>query len=509
MNTPVVTMSGVSIGPTGGEAPTLHEIDLVVLPGQVLGITGGSGSGKTTLALSLVGQMRRGLEARAGTIRVLGIDPLTDAGARELRGRRITYLGQDPAASLNPGRRLRSALAELIRLRSALRPTRTQVRDEITRLMKLVQLPDNPDFLRRFPHQISGGQAQRVAMAQAMAGNPELLILDEPTSALDPMLALEIREVLRRIIRTCSVVLVSHDLQLLADLADSTLLLAGGRVLGEYPAAELPRTPRPATLAPATFVRSEQRAALEIRGLTALHGRRAALTDVSLTLASGECLAVVGPSGSGKSTLARCLVGLHRKSTGTVLLNGRSIPLTSRERNRADRGAVALVAQNSAGALNPAETVGDALARPLRSQAGLSATAVKIRVAELLDSVCLPEYFAERYPAKLSGGERQRINLARALAAEPRILVCDEVTSALDAENAAAVMELLAGLRRNLGVAVVLVTHDLSVALRSADRIAVMADGRIVEHGSSTSILSAPTDILTRSLVHAAGVHLL
>ncbi|MFI9604891.1 ABC transporter ATP-binding protein [Streptomyces sp. NPDC052043] len=504
---PLAEISGLSLGPAAGGPPVLHDSCLSVPRGQVLGVVGRSGSGKSSLAYSLLGHVRPGLEVRAGTVRVAGLDPFDRANARRLRGRVVSYLGQDPASSLNPALRIGTQLAEGVRLRSSARRAH-DVRARVEELLLSVRLPADRAFRRRLPRQLSGGQAQRVALALALAGRPGLLVLDEPTSGLDPVLADGMRGLLAEVLSDGdrAALLVSHDPAWIASVADDVIRLEGGRIV----AAGTPKAPGPvppSAVSPTGGPRSENPRStgtssvggLSVRGLHAAHGRASVLYDVSLTVPAGSCTAVVGPSGSGKTTLARCVAGLHRPARGSV----------EWREDGAERGrgaAVQLVAQDARGALNPRESVGGALMRPLRSVRCHSAQDASQEAVRLLGLVGLDADVLARRPGELSGGQRQRVALARTLAAEPRVLVCDEITSALDPETASGVLNLLDSLRRTRGLTVVMVTHDLSAAARRAERIVVLDAGRVVEAGPVDRVLVAPEHPVTRELLaHADG----
>lgn len=468
------------IGPAGGGAPVVDGVSLTVAPGQVLGLVGRSGSGKTAVAHALLGHLRPGLRLRGGEVRVDGLDPF---GSERVRGRVVSYLGQDPAAALNPARRIGAQLAEAIRLRTG--AAKSTVDSEVARLLGAVDLPADRAFLRRFSHQISGGQAQRVGLAIAVSGAPRLLVLDEPTSGLDTVVAAGVRALLGTLLTDLGAVLVSHDRHLVAELADDVIELSAGKIVpGRAPTIR--SVPAPSVPGPPRLI---------VESLTARHGRRNVVDDASLRIPAGTTLALVGPSGSGKTTIARAIVGLHEPVAGRIELAGEPLAAHFRGRTTAQRRAIQLVAQDSVGALNPRETVRAALLRPLSTR---DATA---ELPDLLDRVHLPAACADRLPGQLSGGERQRVNLCRALAASPQVLVCDEITSALDGETAAAVLTLLSELRRDLGLAVLLVTHDLAVAAVAAHRIAVLDHGRIVESGPTAQVLSTPTHPLTQALV--------
>lgn len=482
--------------------------------GELLGVAGRSGSGKTTAVLALLGHLRPGLALRGGTVRVAGNDPFAPGGAQRVRGRVVSFLGQDPMSALHPRRRLAAQVAEAVVLRrpaGAGRLRRTEVRREVDRLVRSVGLPTAPAFLRRYPHGVSGGQAQRVALALALAGAPDLLVFDEPTTGRDSVLAARVRDLIAGVVTSCAAVVVSHDAHLIAALAERVVLVRAGRVVADGAVREVlapalaPIPPPPAEVRPARAASS-----LQIDGLRASHGRTIAVDLAgspeprALEVAPGGCLALVGPSGSGKSTLARCVAGLHPPERGTIVLDGVPLAALAGRRSAEQRRSIQLVAQDSVGALNPRETVRAALLRPMRALHGMSGRAADAEAARLLQRVHLPQTVADRRPGSLSGGERQRVNLARALAAGPSVLVCDEITSALDQEIGTAVLELLDELRRTLGLTVLLVTHDLTVVARCADRVAVLDAGRVVEHGATGDVLADPRHPVTRELLAAA-----
>ncbi|MFF2523472.1 ABC transporter ATP-binding protein [Streptomyces liangshanensis] len=507
---PVAEISGLTIGPRAGGAPVLRDARLSVPRGRVLGVVGRSGSGKSSLAYSLLGHVRPGLEVRGGTVRVAGLDPFDAGHARHLRGRVVSFLGQDPASSLNPALRIGTQIAEAVRLRSP-GTKRDDVRARVGELLLSVRLPADRAFMRRLPRQLSGGQAQRVALARALAGRPGLLVLDEPTSGLDPVLAEVMRGLLAEVLSggDRAALLVSHAPAWIASVADDVIRLDGGRIV---PAGQ-PRTSRPVVpsrpLVPsrnsppagpgagppgALAAAHAVGALLSARGVYASHGRVPVLHDVSLTVPAGSCAAVIGPSGSGKTTFARCLAGLHRPLRGSVEWRGGGAP-------RGPGTPVQLVAQDARGALNPRESVGDALMRPLRAVRSRSVRDTSREAVRLLGLVGLDPDLRERRPGQLSGGQRQRVSLARTLAAGPRVLVCDEITSALDPETADGILDLLDSLRRTLGLTVVMVTHDLAAAASRAERVVVLHAGRVVESGPAYRVLVNPEHPVTRELL--------
>ncbi|MGV9967270.1 ABC transporter ATP-binding protein [Streptomyces olivaceus] len=552
---PFVEVAGLTLGPVAGGPPVLDDAALKVRLGQVVGVLGRSGSGKSSLAHSLLGHVRPGLEVRGGTVRVAGLDPFERAGARRLRGRVVSFLGQDPASSLNPALRIGTQLAEAVRLRTSVRRA-DEVRARVEELLLSVRLPADRAFRRRLPRQLSGGQAQRVALALALAGTPSLLVLDEPTSSLDTVLAAGMRTLLGEVLADGdrSALLVSHDPAWLASVADDVILLDAGRVAGGGVPTERAPGPAPAPgpgLAPALprgvasaarelsaevaasggepsvevagsggesparrasvrveppggeppargpGVRAEPSAGeLTVRGLDAAHGRVRVLRDVSLTVRAGCCTAVVGPSGSGKTTLARCLAGLHRPARGGVEWREHGDGA-----HDAGGAPVQLVAQDARGALNPRESVRTALLRPLTGVGRRPARDAGHEAVRLLGLVGLDTGVLARRPGELSGGQRQRVALARTLAARPRVLVCDEITSALDRETAGEILALLGSLRRMLGLTVVMVTHDLAAAARHAERVVVLDAGRVAEAGPVDRVLVNPEHPVTRELL--------
>ncbi|MDA4890617.1 ATP-binding cassette domain-containing protein [Streptomyces sp. MS2A] len=500
---PLAEIRGLTVGPVAGGPPVLENACLSVPRGQVVAVVGRSGSGKSTLAHGLLGHVRPGLEVRGGTVRVAGLDPFDPAGSRRLRGRVVSFLGQDPASSLNPALRIGTQIAEAVRLRSSVRGT-DEVRTRVGELLLSVRLPADRAFRRRLPRELSGGQAQRVALALALAGRPGLLVLDEPTSGLDPVLANGMRGLLADVLSAGdrAALLVSHAPAWTASVADRVVRLERGRIVEDGPPGTAPPV-RSAEAPPAGAPRHEvSRVAadgpagggLHVRGLHAAHNRVPVLHDVSLSLPAGSCTAVVGASGSGKTTLARCLAGLHPPVRGSVDWRDDGVPR--------GRGApVQLVAQDTRGALNPRETVSAALTRPLRGVRDRSAREASAEAVRLLGLVGLEAGVLARRPGELSGGQRQRVALARTLAAEPRALVCDEITSALDPDTAKGVLDLLDSLRRTLGLTVVMVTHDLTAAAARAQQIVVLDAGRVVEAGRAGRVLAHPEHPVTRALL--------
>lgn len=482
-----------------GDRPVLDGVDLSLAEGESVGLVGASGSGKTTLALAVLGHLRSGVRHAGGRVSVRGKDMLPTP-APGVRGGTIGYVGQDPGASLNPYARISSILL------AAAGPTPRAARaGRVRGLLERVGLPGEDAFARRYPHQLSGGQQQRVVLAAALAREPRLLVLDEPTTALDLVAKAEVlREIGRQTDTGVALLWVSHDLSTVRELVERVVVLDAGKVTEDRPAVEVAAAPA-SSVTRETDEAEERAIVLSGRSLAASFGERKILSDVDFDLHRGACLAVLGVSGVGKSTLARCLSGLHRPKSGSVLLHGTALAPGVRGRSNAERAAIALVAQNPAEALHPRQDVRTALSRPLRRMRGITSRSVQdAEVARLLDAVRLPSEMASRLPGELSGGQRQRVALARALAAGPEVLICDEATSALDAATQAGVLDLLAGLRAELGVAVLLITHDPWVAASASDSVLVLAGGRVVASGPTAGLLPVgedPEKLVTRLLV--------
>ncbi len=523
-----VEVSGLRITaprPDSGEAVIVHDVSFAIPRGGVLALIGESGSGKTTIALSLMGHARPGLRIAGGTVRVGGTDVLSldAAGLSALRGARVAYIAQSAAAAFNPSRAIMDQVVEAAVLHGLM--SRAEAEAKAVALFRSLALPDPESIGRRYPHQLSGGQLQRLMAAMALVTGPELVILDEPTTALDVTTQVEVLHAFKRAVREqgATAVYVSHDLAVVAQMADRILVLNQGRVREQGPASQVLKAPaddytrtlvdaaRPAAR-PAAPAAADRAALLEVRGLTAGYGRVGAdgmpavpiLRDVSLSLRRGGTLGVIGESGSGKSTLARVIAGLVRPSGGQVLFDGAPLPPGLEGRAKDQFRRIQLVFQNADTALNPAHTVAGVLGRPLGFYHGLDRAARERRVRELLDLTRLPAAVAGRRCGELSGGQKQRVNLARALAAGPDLLLCDEVTSALDTVVGAAILELMAELRRELGLAYLFISHDISTVRATCDEVLVLYGGTVVEAGGRDAFRRAPfhpyTDLLVGSV---------
>ncbi len=578
----VVEVRDLRIELTDSADDIVDEIGIRIRAGEVLGLVGESGSGKTTVGMALLGYCRPGGRVRGGAVLIDGRDlaQLDSGKVRQLRGGTVSYIPQDPGTSLNPAMRIGRQIAE------ALEEHRAQLsaaeRDaRVREVLGEVALPSDDAFLRRYVHELSGGQQQRVAIAMAFACRPQVIVCDEPTTGLDVTTQARVLETIRDLCRSHAVaaLYVSHDLAVVAELADHVAVMYAGRIVELAPRRALfesPRHPytrrllravpdlegrrsvvgipghaplpggRPSgcSFAPrCTLARDDCRAAfppvrelgdghlvrcyhadeaaaevlaegpdpaagvapgdavLTVSGLDARYGGRQTLFEIELAVRRNECVALVGESGSGKTTLARCISGLHHDWSGEVRLGDVALAQSSRRRSGAARREIQYVFQNPYASLNPRRTVGQTIARQLRLFFPVGRREVGARVGECLERVSLSSAAANRFPDQLSGGERQRVAIARALAAEPSLLVCDEVTSALDVSVQAAIVDLLAELRASIGLSMLFITHNLALIRAIADRVCVMTGGRIVETGSVLEVFESPSAEYTRELL--------
>jgi peptide/nickel transport system ATP-binding protein len=516
----------VTAGGKDDSAITIVEgVDFTIPRGGVLALIGESGSGKTTIALTLMGYARHGCRIAGGSIRLgeTDIRALDEKGLAALRGDRVAYIAQSAAASFNPSKRIMDQVVEPALIHG--RMDRKSAEAKAVTLFRALALPQPDSIGSRYPHQLSGGQLQRLMAAMALITGPELVILDEPTTALDVTTQIEVLRAFKHAVASqgATAIYVSHDLAVVAQMADQILVLNKGRVreagaatqVLQNPADDYTRTlmaaARPAPK-PAPVLGPTQAPLLEIKGLFAGYGKVDSggrpeipvLRDISLSIAKGATLGVIGESGSGKSTLARVVAGLIRPASGSVNFDGARLPSGLEQRSRDQFRRIQLVFQNADTALNPAHSVEEILGRPLRFYHGLKGAAQRKRVAELLDLIRLPANVADRACAGLSGGQKQRINLARALAAKPDMILCDEVTSALDTVVGAAILDLLAELRRDLGLAYMFISHDIGTVRAICDDIMVLYGGTAVEMGPRAAYQAPPfhpyTDLLVGSV---------
>lgn len=511
-----------------GESVLVDRLAFDIAPGQVLALIGESGSGKTTTALALMGYAREGCSIAPDSVVNVGernVTALDAAAQRTLRGRLVTYIAQSASASFNPSRTIMDQVVEPARIHGTM--PRAEAEKRAVDLFRELALPNPETIGSRYPHQVSGGQLQRLMAAMALITEPDLVILDEPTTALDVTTQVEVLRAFRRVVqqRKTSAVYVSHDLAVVAQVADHILVLRHGK-MREYgesdqilhaPADDYTRsllaaarpkerhqTPAdealvaafaPGTRASAPLLREQSEGTrrapqplLQIDALCAGYGpldaqgrpQNRILDKVDLKLYRGQAIGVIGESGSGKTTLARAVAGLIAPFDGRIAFDGKPLSPQLDKRSRDELRRIQIVFQIADTALNPAHTIERILARPLQFYHGLQGKQLRTRIAQLLDMVCLPRALMDRPPAALSGGQKQRVNLARALAAEPDLLLCDEVTSALDTVVGAAVLDLMADLRKELGVSYLFISHDLHTVRAICDEIVVMQHGRKV-----------------------------
>ena len=504
-------------------SPIVKSVSFNVERGEVVALIGESGSGKTTIALSALGYCKPGLEFTGGEVRLHGRDVISmpPDEQRDLRGQRVAYLAQSAAATFNPALTIGEQVTESPILHGQLSREKAEIRAE--ELYRALELPDPDRLGKRYPHQVSGGQLQRLMAAMALCGKPDLLVLDEPTTALDVTTQIEVLKAFKSVIKQegAAAIYVTHDLSVVAQIADHIVVLYAGDIQERGTADQIINRPshdytrrlmaavRPPPAAgqgdESLDEHRRESPALEVRNVNAGYGRGASairvLSDVNVSVQRGHTVGVIGESGCGKSTLARVMSGLLPAREGDVLLDGERLRPSLKQRARSELQKIQFVFQMADTALNPRQRIDHILGRPLEFYLGLRGAEKRKRIAELLDMVELPAEFAGRYPEELSGGQKQRVNLARALAASPEVLLCDEVISALDTIVGANVIELLKRLRKQTGVSFVFISHDLSTIASFADEIVVLYAGRVVEQGKTDLVLSPPYHPYTRLLI--------
>ncbi|MFJ9578509.1 ABC transporter ATP-binding protein [Streptomyces sp. NPDC101191] len=518
--TPLVTVDGLTVAYEDG-VRAVDDLSFTLEAGRALALVGESGSGKSTVAGALLG-LHHGTGARVGgRVTVDGIDVGTanPAALRALRGSVAAMVFQDPLSALDPYYAIGDQIAEVYRVHR--RGTRKAARARAVEVLDRVGIPEAARRARSRPHEFSGGMRQRALIAMALACEPRLLVADEPTTALDVTVQAQILDLLHELRRETglALLLVTHDVGVAAESVDDVLVMRGGREVERGPVTRVLGAPaQPYTRELLTAVprldgplrdpgpaRGEP--LLEAKDLRREFGRGAArvtaVDGVSLTVRAGETLGVVGESGSGKTTLGRMLVRLLDPTDGTLRYRGTEIGRLSDRELRPYRREIQMVFQDPVSSLNPRRSVGESVADPLRAAGTTDDTRIRARVRGLLDRVGLDPDRYDAYPHEFSGGQRQRVGIARALAAEPRLIVCDEPVSALDVTTQAQVTALLADLQAELGLALVFIAHDLSVVRQVSDRVAVMRGGRIVEQGTVEDVYGAPRDPYTRRLLAA------
>ena len=519
MADPLLQIKGLVIEATSyppGEPPKevtlVHGVDLTLQKGRVLGLIGESGAGKSTIGLSAMAYGRGGVRLTGGTIHLNGREiRLADAKAlRALRGREVTYVSQSAAASFNPAKQIMEQVIESSLSHGLMSKTEAEARARA--LFKKLGLP-NPDTIgSRYPHQVSGGQLQRCMTAMALCPKPDLVIFDEPTTALDVTTQIDVLAAIKEAIRDTDVaaLYITHDLAVVAQVADDIMVLRHGKMVELGETGQIIHRPTQDYTRALVSVRSldhvEKAPAppiLQVQNLTARYRGTNfdVLKNVSVDLPVGQTLAVVGESGSGKSTLARAITGLLPPSAGRIPFAGRQLSADLAGRSKDDLREIQMIYQMADTAMNPRQTVGTIIGRPLEFYFGLRGADREKRVQQLLDQIEMGKGFADRYPAELSGGQKQRVCIARALAANPKLIICDEVTSALDPLVADGILKLLLNLQAEAGVAYLFITHDLATVRAIADKIAVMFKGAVVRYGQKTDVLTPPFDDYTDLLL--------
>jgi peptide/nickel transport system ATP-binding protein len=511
--TPLLRMRGLRLEgrSESGWQEIVKGVDLDLGQGEILGLIGESGAGKSTIGLAAMGYARGGCRISGGSVLFDGQELVgaPERVLRKLRGRRVAYVAQSAAAAFNPAHRLIDQYVEMATVHG--RYTADEARSHAVDLFRELQLPEPETFGERFPHQVSGGQLQRAMVAMAMACGPDLLVFDEPTTALDVTTQIEVLAAIKRVVgkHGASALYITHDLAVVAQLADRIMVLRFGEVVETGPTRDLLRNPRETYTRRLLNVRALRKAewesetpVLRIDGIDAAYGvGPKVLMDIDVTVPRQTTVAIVGESGAGKSTLARVITGLLPPASGGVRFHDTPLPAATKQRSRDQLRRLQMIHQNPDTSLNPRQTVREIVGRPLRFYLGMSGTEMESRLQQLLTQIDLGPEFLDRFPGELSGGQKQRICIARALAAEPEVIICDEVTSALDQLVGEGILKLLMRLQEQYGIAYIFITHDIATVRAIADRVVVMHMGRIVEQGSKSEILNPPHADYTQRLL--------
>ncbi|GAB1584686.1 ABC transporter ATP-binding protein [Phyllobacterium phragmitis] len=488
---------------SGRKLEIIRGVNFDIAEGEIVALIGESGSGKTTIALSLMGYARPGCRIVSGHVSLAG-DEITSLPERKRsmkRGTIVSYVPQSAAASFNPAHRIMDQVIEVTKIHRLM--CEAEARKKAVDLFRALALPDPESIGERYPHQVSGGQLQRLSAAMALIGDPRLVVFDEPTTALDVTTQIEVLRAFKSVMKRNGIagVYVSHDLAVVAQIADRIVVLKNGEIQEIGSTQDILQRPQhpytrelldafePTVRAAPNIAEAERPAPLlQVESLVAGYGvaksggpAMVAVDNVSLEMSRGQNLGIIGESGCGKSTLARVMAGILPATSGRVLFEGRELQRDLRHRSHDELRELQIVFQFADTALNPAKSIADILARPLTFYHGMDARKREARIDELLDMVHLPRTLRYRRPGELSGGQKQRINLARALAAEPKLILCDEITSALDTVVAAAIIDLLKELQRELSLSYLFISHDLSTVRAICDEVVVMYGGRKIE----------------------------
>jgi len=500
-------------GEPSREVVIVDDVSLSLDRGKVMGLIGESGAGKSTIGLSALAYGRGGIRLTGGTITLNNREiRLADAATlRSLRGREVTYVAQSAAAAFNPAKRLMEQVIEATLHHGLM--SREAAEARAVDLFRTLSLPDPETIGQRYPHQVSGGQLQRAMTAMALCPKPDLVIFDEPTTALDVTTQIDVLAAIKTAIAQTGVaaLYITHDLAVVAQVSDEIMVLRHGKMVEHGTVQQIIEAPRQDYTRALISVRSIEHTEkppsaqplLVVQNVSARYGAMAkdVLSNVSVQVHPGQTLALVGESGSGKSTMARVITGLLPPRAGQITFDGRTLPRALKDRPREDLRQIQMIYQMADVAMNPRQTVATIIGRPLEFYFGLRGAERDARVQELLDAIELGKGYGERYPAELSGGQKQRVCIARALAAKPKLILCDEVTSALDPLVADGILKLLLDLQAREGVAYLFITHDIATVRAIADSIAVMYQGRVQRYGAKSDVLAPPFDDYTDLLL--------
>ena len=516
LNRPLLEVKGLRIEGLSekGWQEIVRGVDLQLKRGEILGLIGESGAGKSTIGLASMGYARDGCRITDGEIIFDGIElsSAPENEKRKLRGTRISYVAQSAAAAFNPAHRLLDQFAEGPVDHGVM--SRREAKEKGRALYRSLDLPDPDNIGERWPHQVSGGQLQRMMVAMAMSCGPDLIVFDEPTTALDVTTQIEVLKTIKEIVidRNVAAIYITHDLAVVAQLADQLMVLRYGNLVEVNSTGQILESPKEDYTRALLDARSRHEkttaeinnpeSLLSIDSVTAGYGKGTdVLQEVSVSVERGRTVAVVGESGSGKSTLARVITGLLPPRSGEISFQEELLPPALAQRTKQHLRKVQMIYQLPDVALNPRQRVRDVIGRPLSFYLGLQGKECERRTIELLEQIELSETYIDRLPDELSGGEKQRICIARALAAKPELIICDEVTSALDTIVAKAILDLLQRLQHELQLTYLFISHDIDTVASIADQVVVLYAGRVAEQGSKLAVFQPPFHPYTKLLL--------